>query len=338
MGTIDYMAPEQAEDSHRVDHRADIYSLGCTLFFLLTGHEPFPVGTVLKRMVAHQEHAAPSLRAIRTDVAPGARSRIPEDDGQATRGPPILDDRGHCALAGLEAHETDDAESMDPSPRSRSQPAVKHETPIKRPVPPRINVDSSIFSRRIEGEDLLAGHELNLRDLVMDVRPDVGVPAEPIAGHDARKDASIEHEPDLRDLVTKTQREAASPARPKPPSAVQQPLKRSGPKRMPAVFQPRRRDRLPLPQPLDDRAGRLELYAGGQYPEPPSAEEPPLREAALTGSSSWPPSNGVTLLAIAAVILLFVACLVYIATRRPAKVAKNESPPAAADPDGIGNP
>ena len=70
MGTIDYMAPEQAEDSHSVDHRADIYSLACTFFFMLTGREPFAGKTILKRMVAHQEHPAPSLREIRPDVSP----------------------------------------------------------------------------------------------------------------------------------------------------------------------------------------------------------------------------------------------------------------------------
>ena len=60
MGTVDYMAPEQAEDSHRADHRADIYSLGCTLYYLLTGREPFE-GDDLKRLMAHQERPAPSL-------------------------------------------------------------------------------------------------------------------------------------------------------------------------------------------------------------------------------------------------------------------------------------
>lgn len=54
LGTADYLAPEQAINSHKVDTRVDIYSLGCTLYFVLTGHPPFPDGTLPQRLMKHQ--------------------------------------------------------------------------------------------------------------------------------------------------------------------------------------------------------------------------------------------------------------------------------------------
>lgn len=68
LGTVDYLSPEQARDSHSVDARADIYSLGCTLFFLLTGHAPFDEGTIPQRLMAHQSKAPPNLREKRPEV------------------------------------------------------------------------------------------------------------------------------------------------------------------------------------------------------------------------------------------------------------------------------
>src|SRR5262249_11195265 len=50
VGTMDYLAPEQADDAARVDPRSDIYSLGCTLYFALTGQPPFPGGTPLDKI------------------------------------------------------------------------------------------------------------------------------------------------------------------------------------------------------------------------------------------------------------------------------------------------
>jgi hypothetical protein len=74
MGTADYMAPEQALDSHVVDIRADIYSLGCTLYKLLTGQAPFGGGrysSTFKKMTAHAHEPVPPVRDLRPEVPEG---------------------------------------------------------------------------------------------------------------------------------------------------------------------------------------------------------------------------------------------------------------------------
>ncbi len=71
LGTADYLAPEQAINSHGVDHRADIYSLGCTLYFLLTGHPPFCEGTLPQRLLKHQTENPPSIYEDRSDAPQG---------------------------------------------------------------------------------------------------------------------------------------------------------------------------------------------------------------------------------------------------------------------------
>jgi serine/threonine-protein kinase len=70
-GTPDYLAPEQALDFHAADIRADVYSLGCTLYFLLTAQPPFPGGTLPQKLMRHQMAEPPDIAAVRTDVPPG---------------------------------------------------------------------------------------------------------------------------------------------------------------------------------------------------------------------------------------------------------------------------
>ncbi|VTR96770.1 bifunctional serine/threonine-protein kinase/formylglycine-generating enzyme family protein [Tuwongella immobilis] len=71
VGTPDYLSPEQAIDARNVDIRADIYSLGCTLYFALTGQPLYPGGTPTEKLVHHATVPAPDIRVLRPDVSPG---------------------------------------------------------------------------------------------------------------------------------------------------------------------------------------------------------------------------------------------------------------------------
>jgi serine/threonine protein kinase len=71
LGTADYVAPEQTRDSHEVDQRCDIYALGGTLYFLLTGQSPFPDGSPADKMIAHRQRKPTPVRQLRPDVPPG---------------------------------------------------------------------------------------------------------------------------------------------------------------------------------------------------------------------------------------------------------------------------
>jgi len=68
VGTVDYMSPEQARDSRATSVRSDMYSLGCTLFFLLSGQPPFAGGNVLDKLKRHNSEPPPDIRKFRPEV------------------------------------------------------------------------------------------------------------------------------------------------------------------------------------------------------------------------------------------------------------------------------
>jgi len=70
MGTPDYISPEQARNSHTVDIRSDLYSLGCTFHYVLLGWPPFPGGTTIDKLVRHQTEPSKPVEQMRTEIPP----------------------------------------------------------------------------------------------------------------------------------------------------------------------------------------------------------------------------------------------------------------------------
>jgi serine/threonine-protein kinase len=71
VGTADYLSPDQAKNATTVDIRGDIYSLGCTFYYLLSGQAPFPTGTLMRKLIQHQQAEPEPIESFRKDVPAG---------------------------------------------------------------------------------------------------------------------------------------------------------------------------------------------------------------------------------------------------------------------------
>lgn len=166
VGTVDYMSPEQARNSKAADIRSDLYSLGATWFHLLTGHPPFPEGSMLNKLNAHSSGPRPDVRDENDSVPESIAVIIkrlmavnPEDRYQTplelledldnenlTRGPTSLRD-----LASLAEGIDDQPDNAEAAPKAPYRRPAKHEakqlaaaaTVVEMPVHPSTPVAQS---------------------------------------------------------------------------------------------------------------------------------------------------------------------------------------------------
>lgn len=108
LGTVDYLAPEQASRADLATGSADIYSLGCVLYFLLAGRPPFAGGSALDRLSAHRSTPPPDIRERRPDVAPALAELLARMLAKDMAGRPASMDDVVAALERLSAAETNE--------------------------------------------------------------------------------------------------------------------------------------------------------------------------------------------------------------------------------------
>lgn len=167
LGTVDYAAPEQWENSRDVDIRADIYSLGCTLYYLLAGEAPFPnkkYTTLMQQMWAHSQAPLPPIRELRPDLpaeiaavlarmlAKKRDERFARPEEVAAALAPFTQD---CNLAEyVRSTQRTTTSKMDLS-RVSSMPDSRSKTPVLSPKP--ISRSRLVLAAALLGVGLLAG-------------------------------------------------------------------------------------------------------------------------------------------------------------------------------------
>ncbi len=146
VGTFDYISPEQARHSRDVDTRADIYSLGCTLYHMIAGRVPFPVPSLPEKLYAHQLHDADALHSLVNDVpenlsrvvkkmmAKRAEDRYPTPITVAQALEPFLDEAARLSPAILTTRSVS-GEFASIGPKTKVAAPVRMDAPAGDAVP-----------------------------------------------------------------------------------------------------------------------------------------------------------------------------------------------------------
>ena len=186
MGTVDYMSPEQALNSRHADARSDIYSLGCTMYFLLTGTTMFAGDTLMEKIIAHREQPLPKLREKVPEISAGLDAvfqkmvaRNPDDRYQTMKH--LGEDLDAC-IAGrrpsaLAAPWSDLVDLVKAKPALASIPAAAvllaglavHAAVTQSEIPPRTATATIVKSSTdITAEDVAGSSGLVLASLMSD--------------------------------------------------------------------------------------------------------------------------------------------------------------------------
>jgi serine/threonine protein kinase len=216
MGTVDYMAPEQALNTKTADARADIYSLGCSLFYLLTGKATYNGDTLMAKLLAHREQPIPSIRGVRPEVPEPVEAVFSRliakriEDRYQTMADVIAD------LKSLTKGHVPPSNTQPPSDSFVDTGLTNFLNDIvltePKPVPPQNKTSAGPAFWKDNKKNLLIGGGvlgglILLAGIVLSLRPKAGTPV--VETNEPRADRPVRKEPRKR-KIARTDDEAPS--------------------------------------------------------------------------------------------------------------------------------